>query len=69
MILLTAGMAVYMLLVPYAEAAEQTILQKVVPYRAARPGLRIRPKCGAGRVAADGVPDWADHAARSSSRS
>ena len=31
-ILLTAGMAVYMLLVPYAEAAEQTILQKVVPY-------------------------------------
>jgi DHA3 family multidrug efflux protein-like MFS transporter len=31
-ILLAAGMAVYMLLVPYAEAAEQTILQKVVPY-------------------------------------
>jgi MFS transporter, DHA3 family, multidrug efflux protein len=31
-ILLTAGMAVYMLLSPYAEAAEQTILQKVVPY-------------------------------------
>ena len=31
-ILLTAGMAVYMLLMPYAEAAEQTILQKVVPY-------------------------------------
>jgi DHA3 family multidrug efflux protein-like MFS transporter len=31
-ILLTAGMAVYMLLGPYAEAAEQTILQKVVPY-------------------------------------
>jgi MFS transporter, DHA3 family, multidrug efflux protein len=30
--LLTAGMAVYMLLGPYAEAAEQTILQKVVPY-------------------------------------
>jgi DHA3 family multidrug efflux protein-like MFS transporter len=27
-----AGMYVYMLLVPYAEAAEQTILQKVVPY-------------------------------------
>ncbi len=25
-------MAVYMLLVPYAEAAEQTILQRVVPY-------------------------------------
>jgi DHA3 family multidrug efflux protein-like MFS transporter len=32
MILLTAGMAVYMVLGPYAEAAEQTILQKVVPY-------------------------------------
>jgi MFS transporter, DHA3 family, multidrug efflux protein len=30
--LLAAGMAIYMLLVPYAEAAEQTILQKVVPY-------------------------------------
>jgi MFS transporter, DHA3 family, multidrug efflux protein len=26
-------MAVYMLLIPYAEASEQTILQKVVPYR------------------------------------
>ena len=31
-VLLAAGMAVYMLLVPYAEAAEQTILQRVVPY-------------------------------------
>jgi DHA3 family multidrug efflux protein-like MFS transporter len=31
-ILLAAGMAIYMLLVPYAEASEQTILQKVVPY-------------------------------------
>ncbi|MEV0562483.1 MFS transporter [Dactylosporangium sp. NPDC050588] len=31
-VLLGAGMLVYMLLVPYAEAAEQTILQKVVPY-------------------------------------
>ncbi|WP_422770359.1 MFS transporter [Plantactinospora sp. WMMC1484] len=31
-VLLTAGMYVYMLVVPYAEAAEQTILQKVVPY-------------------------------------
>ena len=31
-ILMTVGMAVYMLLVPYAEASEQTILQKVVPY-------------------------------------
>ena len=29
---LTIGMAVYMLLIPYAEAAEQTILQRVVPY-------------------------------------
>jgi DHA3 family multidrug efflux protein-like MFS transporter len=31
-ILLTAGMAVYMILIPYAEAAEQTVLQQVVPY-------------------------------------
>ncbi|GGK10185.1 multidrug resistance protein [Pilimelia anulata] len=31
-IMLTAGMYVYMLLAPYAEAAEQTILQRVVPY-------------------------------------
>ncbi|MBA8794697.1 DHA3 family multidrug efflux protein-like MFS transporter [Friedmanniella endophytica] len=32
-VLLAAGMYVYMLLIPYAEAAEQTILQKVVPYQ------------------------------------
>lgn len=31
-VMLVAGMAVYMLLVPYAEAAEQTILQRVVPF-------------------------------------
>jgi DHA3 family multidrug efflux protein-like MFS transporter len=31
--LLFAGMYLYMLFMPYAEAAEQTILQKVVPYR------------------------------------
>ncbi|MBF9131304.1 MFS transporter [Plantactinospora sp. S1510] len=31
-ILLAVGMYAYMLLMPYAEAAEQTILQKVVPY-------------------------------------
>jgi DHA3 family multidrug efflux protein-like MFS transporter len=31
-VFLTVGMAVYMLLVPYAEASEQTILQRVVPY-------------------------------------
>jgi MFS transporter, DHA3 family, multidrug efflux protein len=31
-ILLAAGMFLYLLFVPYAEAAEQTILQKVVPY-------------------------------------
>jgi DHA3 family multidrug efflux protein-like MFS transporter len=29
---LTAGMAVYMALIPYVEAAEQTVLQKVVPW-------------------------------------
>ncbi|MFC0534032.1 MFS transporter [Phytohabitans kaempferiae] len=31
-VLLAAGMYLYMLFVPYAEAAEQTILQKVVPF-------------------------------------
>jgi len=31
-ILLTVGMYIYMLLIPYIEASEQTILQKVVPY-------------------------------------
>jgi DHA3 family multidrug efflux protein-like MFS transporter len=31
-LLLTLGMAVYMVLIPYAEASEQTILQQVVPY-------------------------------------
>jgi MFS transporter, DHA3 family, multidrug efflux protein len=31
-VLLAGGMYIYMLVVPYAEAAEQTILQKVVPY-------------------------------------
>lgn len=31
-LLLSAGMFVYMCLVPYVEAAEQTIFQKVVPY-------------------------------------
>lgn len=31
-VLLTVGMYVYMVFMPYAEAAEQTILQKVVPY-------------------------------------
>ncbi len=31
-IMLSIGMFLYMLAVPYAEAAEQTILQKVVPY-------------------------------------
>lgn len=31
-ILLTVGMFIYMFLIPYVEAAEQTILQKVVPY-------------------------------------
>jgi DHA3 family multidrug efflux protein-like MFS transporter len=30
--MLTAGMAVYMLLIPAAEAAEQTVLQRVVPF-------------------------------------
>ena len=31
-VLLAVGMAVFMLLVPFAEAAEQTVLQKVVPF-------------------------------------
>jgi DHA3 family multidrug efflux protein-like MFS transporter len=32
LLLLVVGMYIYMLLVPYIEASEQTILQKVVPY-------------------------------------
>lgn len=32
-ILLTGGMFIYMCLIPYVEAAEQTILQKVVPFQ------------------------------------
>ena len=32
LILLIVGMYIYMLLMPYAEASEQTILQRVVPY-------------------------------------
>jgi DHA3 family multidrug efflux protein-like MFS transporter len=31
-VLLAAGMAVFMLMMPFAEAAEQTVLQKVVPF-------------------------------------
>ena len=31
-VFLTIGMALYMVLIPYAEASEQTILQRVVPY-------------------------------------
>jgi DHA3 family multidrug efflux protein-like MFS transporter len=31
-VLLALGMAVFMLLIPFAEAAEQTVLQKVVPF-------------------------------------
>jgi MFS transporter, DHA3 family, multidrug efflux protein len=31
-VLLAIGMAVYMLLIPFAEAAEQTVLQQVVPF-------------------------------------
>ena len=31
-VLLAAGMAVFMMLMPFAESAEQTVLQKVVPY-------------------------------------
>jgi MFS transporter, DHA3 family, multidrug efflux protein len=31
-VLMTVGLYIYMLLVPYVEAAEQTVLQKVVPY-------------------------------------
>ena len=31
-VLLTIGMAIYMFLIPFAEAAEQTVLQQVVPY-------------------------------------
>ena len=32
MVVLAVGMYAYMLIVPFAEAAEQTVLQRVVPY-------------------------------------
>jgi DHA3 family multidrug efflux protein-like MFS transporter len=60
-VLLAGGMAAYLVLIPYAEAAEQTILQRVVPYERQGSGLRLRPEHRAGRVAADGLSDRADH--------
>ena len=32
LVVLAVGMYAYMLIVPFAEAAEQTVLQRVVPY-------------------------------------
>ena len=57
-ILLAAGMAVYMILIPYAEAAEQTVLQQVVPFE--RQGRVFGfAQSVEQAVAADGVPDRA----------
>ena len=48
-VLLAAGMAVFMLMMPFAEAAEQTVLQKVVPFErqgrcSASPRASSRPR-------------------------
>ncbi len=63
---LTVAMAVFMLLMPFAEAAEQTVLQRVVPYER-QAGCSVSPERRAGRVARDGVPRRPAHALRSSS--
>ena len=67
-LLLSVAMMVFMLLMPFAEAAEQTVLQRVVPVRAAGPGVRLRAERRAGGVAADRVPGRPRHPARGSSR-
>ena len=62
-ILLAAGMAIYMLLGPYAEASEQTILQRVVPYQ--RQG-RVFGFAQSVEMAASPLTaflHWADHTA------
>ena len=64
-----SGCFIWMFLGPYAEAAEHTTLQKVVPLRAAGPGVRLRPVGRAGRLAADRLPDRAARRSSSSSRS
>ena len=62
-VFLTIGMAVYMLLIPYAEASEQTILQRVVPYERQGRVFGFAQSVEHGGVAADRVPDRADHPA------
>ena len=55
--LLAVGTFVWMFFVPFTEAIEQTIFQKVVPPERLGPGLRIRPLDRAGRLARHRVPD------------
>ena len=42
-VLLSVGMSIWMTLMPVIEAAEQTVLQQVVPFDAAGAGVRLRP--------------------------
>ena len=41
--LLAVGMLIWMTLMPAIEAAEQTVLQRVVPVRSSGSGVRLRP--------------------------
>jgi hypothetical protein len=54
-VLLTIGFMIYTVLIPVVEAAEQTVLQRVVPF-AAGPGVRLRPEPGDRRLAGLDVP-------------
>jgi DHA3 family multidrug efflux protein-like MFS transporter len=62
--LLAAGCFVWMFLGPYAEAAEHTTLQKVVPLERQGTGFRLCAVGRAGSIAADGVHDRAVHRVR-----
>ena len=60
-VLLAAGMAVFMLLIPFAEAAADGAAEGRA-VRAPGPGLRVRPERGAGRLSPDRLPDRPDRA-------
>ena len=63
-LLLAVGMFVWLCLVPFAEAAEQTVLQKVVPFERQGRVFGFAQSVEHGRVAADRVPDQPDRAVR-----
>ena len=63
-VLLAAGMAVYMLLVPVRRGRRADHPAEGRAVRAAGPGVRLRAERRAGRVAADRVPDRPDRPVR-----